>query len=297
MLQKILIIIIIFFGVFLHTGLSLAQFEESDMVGVHEVALQIYDACPPSTCLVIGLGQSPTPFVADLSTAAKNYVWNMPLSNFKYHDPDGSVSKKQLSESERSKLFAHLKTFLPPAHFRRGKKLLMVDYAESGKSLLSAQRYFQDYLNEEDPDPKSRPRVESAAITVPKKYLPNLTQRRPNFLFMIKEKRLAYKLDEASFDQESEYGSFYVKGGYTVPKERKSSKAYLELVEKIQKLRVQLKLKPFLDRSRQESLEIKTEMASCSSSSSSGQTSSSLEKKETTMLDTILAKIRAWGRK
>jgi hypothetical protein len=106
---------------------------------------------------LLGLGQSPTPFMARLKAIGLP-TYNLPLSGFRNHPIPGTSLRNDasfltpydppLSATGRKKLFDHFAKFLPPPSALNSKRILMLDVIESGASLVAAREYVKEYYKE-----------------------------------------------------------------------------------------------------------------------------------------------------
>lgn len=97
---------------------------------------------------MIGLGQSPTPIISFLQQAqGEHSAINLPLSGFKPSMPSSTGERAEgLSEGEVRTLFKHFDRFIPTASALGDADIVLVDYASTGWSLLSAAEYLDLYL-------------------------------------------------------------------------------------------------------------------------------------------------------
>ena len=123
--------------------------------GVHRVADWIVDRFPPDRYVYVGLGRSPAPLIAALA-AAGHRTGTVPLSAFRPPAPRDSILAQALpavdrdgqpvpdfTEQTRDTLAEHLAEYLddlPP-----DRDVLLLDYTESGRSLVAAQQHIRDH--------------------------------------------------------------------------------------------------------------------------------------------------------
>ncbi len=95
---------------------------------------------PSSTSVVIGIGQSSTPWVTYLSELSPRSSFNFPLSGFR------SLTPGSLTEDELTQLHDHLDAVFPAKEKVRNKKLILTDFANRGASFTNQQHYLLEWL-------------------------------------------------------------------------------------------------------------------------------------------------------
>lgn len=124
---------------------------------IRSVSQRVLELCPPATCLLIGLGRSPTPIIADLQLREEGYAFNLPLSAFRNHPQGDKISLppaleqlepmiQPLSPQAQADFFRHLARFTPGKTVRRNRRIMVLDYSQSGLSLFAFQSYLRRYL-------------------------------------------------------------------------------------------------------------------------------------------------------
>lgn len=118
------------------------EFKITDTVyqEIRKVSNEILEVCPPETCILIALGRSPTPFMAEIDAVVPN-TETIPLNSFRYNKLNNELSPT----FERS-LTTHFKAVLSKMENFEGKKVVLLDYAQGGSSLFSAQQYLQSFF-------------------------------------------------------------------------------------------------------------------------------------------------------
>lgn len=111
--------------------------------------------CPVSECVIIGLGRSPAPFISELRHG-NNRAYNLPLSQFHFNR-----FEQILDSAAIETLYKHFDNSLGDLSSFKGKTILLLDYAQSGESLFSAQQHLDDFFI----DRKIKTIIESIAIT------------------------------------------------------------------------------------------------------------------------------------
>lgn len=175
---------------------------------------------------VIGVGRSPTPFIAFLQEYRPNSAVNLPLSQFRY--PTGT----ELSHEDERKLYQHLDRFIPSEQELEGKEIVLLDYAVSGESLLSFTRYFQKYLSNRNRHNTITP---VALVKDTYRILPVMQkgQQHDISIRIIKmgPHEVGRNLDVERYDSLSEYGSFNVRNDDS--SRLKKNGAYMSLKQEI----------------------------------------------------------------
>ncbi len=138
---------------------------QSDYSEVKTITYAIMARYPPAQYLYVGVGRSPTPLIAFMKAVlGEEAAVNVPLTTMRAI----RGGPYDLARIER-KLDIHFDQFLPEASELRGKKVLVIDFALTGRSLeetvAEIRRYFRHdgvtvngfglvYANEEDPATK-----------------------------------------------------------------------------------------------------------------------------------------------
>ena len=129
-----------------------------EYVQVKEVAKQIMMQYPPDKYHYIGLGKSPTPVIAFMQSygsVVNNLVsaHNMPLSKFGHRTSGMSRAERnvvggtELDAEQKERLSDHFDNFiLDHDDIAQGKSILLIDFVQTGKSLIATQRNLQEYL-------------------------------------------------------------------------------------------------------------------------------------------------------
>jgi hypothetical protein len=200
---------------------------------------EIYQDFGTRNPLYIGVGRSPTPFIAELQTLFPGAALNVPLTSFRYR-PGGPPSMvrrlsnknetyRALTPEEEEKLFSHFDRYLKaPLAASGGRPILLLDYAPAGESLISAGEYLTRYLKARGFENKvtlvalckknALPIVEDSMKTT---QLPYKAVLLPN------NSQLVTNLSYQWYDQVSQYGAFNLKDS-NVPKEAPQSSSDYE---------------------------------------------------------------------
>lgn len=144
-----------------------AVFSDRLLSEVISVSQQIRARCRPPECIVIGVGRSPAPFIADLSDQAPGSAFSIPISDFR-HNPEAPDHWKYPFRSAPNGVVSlfnqNLDRFLPQAVASgQVRHVVLVDYLENGRSLYAFQRYFERYLSEHG----RQVQIDTIGITTP----------------------------------------------------------------------------------------------------------------------------------
>ncbi len=146
---------------FCHLTVQAQTITEKEFQAIRQVALNIPEKCAPGECLIIGVGRSPTPFIAYLQALSENYAFNLPLTAFR-HFPDSAPVQSlvhnfedqsrllPLSPALEVKLFRHFADMIPLEIVGKMKAIVMVDQSDTGLSLLAAASYYRKFLNQKN---------------------------------------------------------------------------------------------------------------------------------------------------
>lgn len=192
---------------------------------------KLISVCGPG-CLMIGLGRSPTPLIAQ-AQVMNQYAINMPLSDFRplpgfnenstrtpnfpepYNSPQLAQMHHELSSTEETLLFKHFDEFIG-TRITGLSRLLLVDFSQSGASLYAAQRYLDKWLATK----KSAPELKS--VSIGEKGFESYANRMQDIwrvtsfrLNLSDESPLVREFTDAKFDSWSEYSSYELGGRYS----------------------------------------------------------------------------------
>jgi hypothetical protein len=123
--------------------LELEQILNTDLFydQLNVIAEAILAQCPPENCIFIGIGGSPTPFLAYFEVKIPGYAWNVPLSV-------KALKELVLDDS----ILAHLDQYFPKVHPTHPtvqkdiKKVMLFDYVYTGQSARIIMNIFRDYI-------------------------------------------------------------------------------------------------------------------------------------------------------
>ena len=113
---------------------------------------------PKDKYYYLGLGRSPAGLMAYLDLECSYNVFNVPLSSFRPRISDVSSVAYQflkeyyngyllMTEEQKIMLFKHFKEFMPD--LSKGKSVLLLDYASTGFSVVTAHYFLNEYLRDE----------------------------------------------------------------------------------------------------------------------------------------------------
>ncbi len=131
--------------------------DRSDYIQIREASLRVLERCPQS-CLVVGIGRSPTPVTVFIENYEPGRAINLPLSNFRHHpeadvifpepynDANFADTFRPLTKTEESTVFQHVDEHLLKRLRPEHKEILLLDVSEVGASLFSAERYIRKFF-------------------------------------------------------------------------------------------------------------------------------------------------------
>lgn len=106
---------------------------------IRTMADDILNRFPPTEYAYIGVGRSPSAIMAFLKALGLEQIFNVPLT--------GTRGANTLSDQDRTLLFEHFDIFAPNAARTHLRKIVLIDYVQSGKSALKALELFKDYYS------------------------------------------------------------------------------------------------------------------------------------------------------
>ncbi len=123
---------------------------ESSYTQIRSLTHSLVTEFPPSKHIYVGVGRSPTPLIAFLQSIDKKAAINLPLSNFRYGGSDQIEMNREsleLIHQHFEKVFSQYKG--------KGKTIVFIDYIESGKTLFSVQKYYNQFKKNKRGMPKA----------------------------------------------------------------------------------------------------------------------------------------------
>lgn len=183
---------------------------------IAKISTDISQECPKASCLVIGLGRSPTAIIAFLQANTETLAINVPLSGIKGTGPSEDI------KANKEILFPHFDKFIDAQKLLNAQKLILLDYTITGKGFLGGAFYLKTHIEEDQvklyiAENKKTPVIEAKAITSRK------NQRVVENLFEDEDKNIAIQsiildprneffisLSAQGYDDVSEFGSFYL---------------------------------------------------------------------------------------
>jgi hypothetical protein len=175
------------------------------------IAREIRNLYPDRAHIYIGLGRSPTPFMAYLKVLGLRNVFNVPLSSMRSHPnrenmphASGRRYEKALGPALQERLWEHFERFLPPGEMLEGRKIVLIDYAQSGASLVSAQQYISEFYARQGFD------VEVIALPIVDQAFSNMLVGALTSVPQISVESQALKnnLQNEFYDRLSEFGKY-----------------------------------------------------------------------------------------
>ncbi|WP_392531832.1 hypothetical protein [Nostoc sp. C117] len=119
---------------------------------IKDLCVSILKKYPPNKYCYIGLGKSPTPVLAFLQEYGVE-ASNIALSKFnpsldKNKEPKQIGLGNKLTKEQYKELKHHFDRFIPQQDAIKGKKILLIDYTLSGRSLYATYAHLTKYLND-----------------------------------------------------------------------------------------------------------------------------------------------------
>ena len=124
------------------------------------IALKLIDRCPPSTCIPIFVGRSGVMVAAFLEAYYGTPSIQIPLSKFRHNPeyetgdhPDTLKLVQSLDPKMEATLYPHFLLYF--AHYNlkpeqlQNKKMLIVDFSQTGRGLFAFTAYFERWLQNE----------------------------------------------------------------------------------------------------------------------------------------------------
>lgn len=195
-----------------------AQFEDHEIPALIKVSQSLQTLHPIESTLIVGVGRSPAPVIADLQNSASNYAVNLPLSRFRFRlnsqPPPGTLKAHQiayqaLQPAEEAILFEHFDQFLPSKEAAAGRDLVFLDFSVRGDSLISVAEYVEKYLALRGRTEKVRLvalTTEASAATVLERA--RINKREIQHLVLEPRTSLTEKFISQTFDAFAEFGEF-----------------------------------------------------------------------------------------
>lgn len=113
--------------------------------GIAKIAVDILKNYPPKDYIYVGLGRSPSPLVAYLKSHGYD-ARTLPLGGLKL---DGKTMKRpmpDLKKAERARLKHLIDQHIPSHTGRGGKKILLLDYVQSGEGLRVGKKLVKELV-------------------------------------------------------------------------------------------------------------------------------------------------------
>jgi hypothetical protein len=190
-------------------------------------------------CLFVGIGRSPTPIIGFFQETQTADAMNLPLSRFR-HRPTGRAV--QLDEKKRSRyqplggsalkvLYQHFDRFFlfGPLEVWQRRRWVLVDFSQTGDTLVSAFDYLSAYLRHRRMGMGS-PSLEILCLVDPRDDAQEIEAafgRRPVCIWRVDGyPNLAGGLSLQRFDLASEFGTFTIDD---TPRTPVNNEAYLRL--------------------------------------------------------------------
>ena len=175
-----------------------------------------------SECLFIGIGRSPTPIIGYFQETRSAFAMNLPLSRFRNRPGNKvrcsnkvqSARYQALNAAELKALYLHFdRFFLFNSRAWSSKRWLLIDFSQTGDTLVSAFDYLSAYLRHRKVE-KGRPNLEILCLVDPRRSAQKIKAtlgRRPADLWKVEEhQRLCGGLSMQRYDLASEYKTFTI---------------------------------------------------------------------------------------
>lgn len=122
----------------------ISQYEYESL---REIVIRLLRQCPPQNCVYVGLGASPTPLLAIIEGLyGEQATVHLPASRLHGEYNASRFMRTDYGEPRFERVFArHFAHFLPNEKIA-GKKILLVDYANSGQSLTLVTKLLRRWL-------------------------------------------------------------------------------------------------------------------------------------------------------
>ena len=120
---------------------------EIDFQIAKEIVHNILTVCPPTECYYVGVGRSPTLLIAMLQTLAPESAMNFPFSAYRQAIGE-RILLDYMQRSDELELFKHFERRLPSEKVLRGRKILFLDTATYGDSLITLDMWLRKFLAE-----------------------------------------------------------------------------------------------------------------------------------------------------
>lgn len=119
------------------------ELTSSEYKALKRMTEEIKSYCPPSDCIYIGVGRSPTPLIAILESDNENKTIHLPLTYGREFKDEG----RDITPNERKRLFKHFETFIPIDSDFKKKRILLIDFTLTGEGLNSANEHLNEWIN------------------------------------------------------------------------------------------------------------------------------------------------------
>lgn len=172
---------------------------------------QIRSFASQKPTLFIGIGRSPALLteLLKIEQSMAQKTLNLPLTAFRPRD---------MTLKEKKKLFQYFDSFIEghkKVELALYKEIFLIDYSQSGESLIAAHKYFQLYLKEKNILPAKVSPIFVVSSSMPKVGMKKIREHSHlssagdvNFIRLRSDGELARRLALSGFDQLSEYEQF-----------------------------------------------------------------------------------------
>ena len=126
---------------------------------INKVTQKILEKCTPPDCAPIGVGRSPTPFIAHIDLLYPESTVELPLSHFRYTPKASEINQEffgkkfidklnSLDSYQEESLFKYFDDFLIPQIPKDANTLALIDFSYNGDSLMSIRSYIDKYIQQ-----------------------------------------------------------------------------------------------------------------------------------------------------
>lgn len=107
-----------------------------------EIVKDLMDFCPPSECVYVGVGRSPTVVMKVLEEQEGLKPIHLPLT----YGRELKSENRDLTTNERKRIYKHFDNFIPTDI--DGKKVVLIDYTQTGAGIDLADKHLSEWSRE-----------------------------------------------------------------------------------------------------------------------------------------------------
>jgi hypothetical protein len=132
----------------------LTDISQDEFFEIAKITKRLSSAYPSDKYIFVAIGRSPTPIMAMLAAFGHKDLYMVPFSNTRNHPDISWIENYNFRTSTdgalrpriEAQLFEHFARFLPTKEVVGERKLLLLDFVQSGASLASADAYILKYF-------------------------------------------------------------------------------------------------------------------------------------------------------